>query len=190
MAYDPWAVVSTPAAPSAANVDPWAVVSTSPAPSAGNVDPWSVVDESPAPNAQARRSGLPMPQRDEGAVASTAAQRIEAAGQGAPEIAAEQGMVPEPTQSAPGLREAVGRVGQAAAEGWESSPPLLTDAAQKFADKWGLGGDARAVSGIMAALNAATRGGQQAVQERLRRKLLRVSLTLTLVIRPMDIQMR
>ena len=140
MAYDPWAVVRTPAAPSAANVDPWAVVSTSPAPSAGDVDPWSVVDESPAPNAQARRSGLPMAQRYEGAVASTAAQRIEAAGQGAPEIAAEQGMVPEPTQKAPDLgNTGIGRIAEAAKQGFIGSPPILPPAAQDWLEDRGLG---------------------------------------------------
>jgi hypothetical protein len=93
------------------------------------------------------------------------AQRMENAGQGAPEIPAEQGMIPEPTQRAPALGEALGRIKEAAVEGWRDSPPILTDAAQKFADKWGLGGDTRAIGGILGALNAGFRGSQQAAQE-------------------------
>lgn len=94
----------------------------------------------------------------------TSAERMEKAGQGAPEIAAEQGMIPDPVQSAPGLRDAGSRIVGAAKEGWEGAQ-FLTEKGQALADKYGLGGDARAVEFIMKAMNGAIRGGQQAVME-------------------------
>lgn len=93
------------------------------------------------------------------------AQRMENAGQGAPEIAAEQGMIPEPTQSAPALREAAGRIAGEAKAGFDESPPVLTQEAQDWLDKTGLGGITRTAGGLLALSNAALKGLQQTVTE-------------------------
>lgn len=67
-----------------------------------------------------------------------------------------------------GILGAVGsagsRIAEAAKEGWNAEP-AITDYGVKLADKYGLGGDARAVNGIMAAMNAGFKGFQQTMME-------------------------
>lgn len=62
------------------------------------------------------------------------------------------------------LNEATGRITGAMGEAYRGTD-LLTPSAQAFADKWGLGGDARALGVVLKAFNAAWAGGVQATYE-------------------------